>query len=369
MRDPRRVAVIAGDGIGPEVVQAAIEVVDAAVAAAGEIGSIEWEHLPYGADHYLTTGETLPDELIEHLRSDVDATFLGALGDPRVPGNEHARDILLALRRSLDLYINFRPFVQLHADLSPLKRRSAREDRRIDFTIFRENTEGSYLGRGRSRHVGTPSEEQVVEEVHTAHGVSRLLTAAFEWARTTGKSRVTVADKSNAIEGHRLWRRLAEEIAPQFDVELEFFYVDALAMELIRDPYRFEVIATSNLFGDILSDLAAQLIGGLGVAPSANLHPGRAGLYEPVHGSAPALAGTGSANPIAAILTTSLLLENIGFPDPARRIRSAVSASIAAGVATPDIGGTASTTEVTSWLRDHTTREVVTRGAQRRDRR
>lgn len=338
------VAVIGGDGIGPEVIEAALPAVSA--AAAHDDLHISWESLPYSADHFLTTGETLPDTAFRHLANEVDAILLGALGDPRVPGNEHARDILLGLRFRLDLYVNFRPCRLLHPDLCPLKPRP-HGARAIDFVIFRENTEGSYLGRGSSKHVGTPDEEQIAEEVHTARKVERLLRAAFDWAEQNGRRLVTVSDKSNAIPAHRIWRRIAERVAGDHsDISLEFRYVDALAMELVREPERFQVIAANNLFGDILSDLGAQLVGGLGVAASANLHPGRPGLFEPVHGSAPPLVGTGTANPFGAILTGALMLEQLGASRGAIALERAVRAAIERGTTTPDLGGHLTTTQV-----------------------
>ena len=335
-----RVAVIGGDGIGPEVVEAAIPAIEKAALASG--GRIAWEQLPYGADHYLATGETLPDEAFRHLRHDVDAVLVGAMGDPRVPGNEHARDILLGLRFRLDLYVNFRPCWLLHPDFCPLKGSPA-----IDFVIFRENTEGLYLARGSSSDVGTPREERIAEEVNTAPKVSRILRAAFDWAREHGRGRVTMADKSNAIPAHQLWQRLFREIGEEFsDIEQEHYYIDALAMQLIKRPEHFEVIVTTNMFGDILSDLGAELVGGLGVAPSANLHPGRVGLFEPVHGSAPKYAGKGVANPVATMLTGALMLEQLGLADAAARLERAVKDVVADGIRTPDLHGRATTTEM-----------------------
>jgi 3-isopropylmalate dehydrogenase len=332
MSAPHRVAVIAGDGIGPEVIDAAVPVIEKAAAAQGV--SIRWERLPYSADHYLKTGETLPDPAFNHLRDDVDAILLGAIGDPRVPGNEHARDILLGLRFRLDLYINFRPVQLLHPDLSPLRAAQG-----IDFVIFRENTEGVYLGRGR-----ISGDKYVAEEINTAKGVDRIIRAAFEWARAHGKTRLTMSDKSNAIPAHRIWQERFKAIAAEHSgITAEHRFVDALALEMVRDPGRFQVIVTNNLYGDILSDLGAGLVGGLGLAASANLHPGRAGLFEPVHGSAPPLAGKGVANPMAAILTGALMLEHLGHEDAARTIERAVRHALAAGVRTQDLGGTTST--------------------------
>ena len=338
MTKPHRVAVIPGDGIGPEVIEAAIPIIERAADAHGV--TFTWERLPYGADHYLKTGETLPDGAFRKLRDEADAVFLGAIGDPRVPGNEHARAILLGLRFRLDLYINFRPVRLLHPDLTPLK--AAVEDGAIDFVIFRENTEGVYLGRGRIE-----GETYVAEEINTAKGVERIIRAAFEWAKAHGKTRVTMSDKANAVPAHKVWQDRFKAVAAQYPgISAEHRYVDALAMELVREPQRFQVIVTNNLYGDILSDLGAGLVGGLGLAASANLHPGRLGLFEPVHGSAPPLAGKGVANPVAAVLTGALMLEQLGHPEPARDLERAVQETLAAGIRTPDVGGTAKTRDV-----------------------
>lgn len=335
------IAVIGGDGIGPEVIAAAIPVLE---ATAGRHGfALTWERLPYSADHYLKTKETLSDAAFAHLRDDVDAIFLGALGDPRVPGNEHARDILLGLRFRLDLYVNFRPVTLLHPDLTPL-----RAARAIDFVIFRENTEGQYLGRGR-----VAGDEHIAEEVNSGKGVERIIRAAFAWATAHGKRRVTMSDKSNAIPTHRIWRETFDRVAREHPkIEAEHRYVDVLAMELVRSPERFEVIVTNNLYGDILSDLGAGLVGGLGIAASANLHPGRrGGLFEPVHGSAPPLAGKGVANPMAAVLTGALMFEHLGHPGAARDLQRAVRQVLAAGVRTADVGGHDMTATVAEALR------------------
>jgi len=336
-----KVAVIAGDGIGPEVIEAAIPVLDRAAAKHGF--ALQWERLPYSAEHYLKTKETLPDNALQHLRNDVGAILLGALGDPRVPGNEHARDILLGLRFKLDLYVNFRPVELLHPDLTPLRNPGS-----IDLVIFRENTEGQYLGRGRSA-----GDEHVSEEVNTGKGVERIIRAAFEWAKSHGKKRVTMSDKSNAIPTHRIWQDRFKAISREYpQIAAEHRYVDALALELVREPQRFEVIVTNNLYGDILSDLGAGLVGGLGLAASANLHPGsRQALFEPVHGSAPPLAGKGIANPMAAMLTGGLMFEHFGHSAAAADLKRAVRAALAAGVRSPDLGGSAGTRAVADAVR------------------
>src|SRR5882762_7107983 len=241
-----RIVVIAGDGIGPEVIDAAIPLIDH--AASRHAIALEFERLPYGADHYLKTRETLPEQTFVHLRDDADAILLGAIGDPRVPGNEHARDILLGLRFRLDLYVNFRPVILLHPDLTPLK-----TTKPINFVIFRENTEGVYVGRGRDS-----GDEHIAEEVHTGKGVERIIRAAFEWAKANGRTRVTMSDKSNAVPAHKIWQEKFKAVAAEYPaISAEHRYVDALAMELVREPERFQVIVTNNLYGDILSDLGA----------------------------------------------------------------------------------------------------------------
>jgi 3-isopropylmalate dehydrogenase len=354
--DTLSIATIAGDGIGPEVIGAAVPVIQAAAAKSGV--KLKWDHMPYGADHYLSTGETLPEAAYRRLSSDVDAILLGALGDPRLPDDDHARDILFGLRLRLDLFVNFRPCTLLHPDLYRLRPPSWEEDsgngRAIDFVIFRENTEGIYLGRGSSRNEGTPDEEQVAEEVHTAPKVRRILEAAFMWAEEHGKTLVTMSDKSNAIPAHHLWRRLFDEVGEQFTgIQREHRYIDALAMEFLREPERFQVIVTNNLYGDILSDLGAQLVGGLGLAPSANLHPGRPGLFEPVHGSAPTLAGHGVANPMATILSGALMLADLGLEAAGDLLQEGVRAALGAHIVTPDLGGVGSTNEVADWIHRH----------------
>lgn len=337
-----RIATIPGDGIGPEVIDAATAVLEVAARKFGF--ALDFERLPYGADHYLATGETLPDDAFEHLQTDVDAILLGAVGDPRVPGNEHARDILLGLRFRLDLYINLRPVQLLHPDLTPL-----RTDKPIDFVIFRENTEGVYLARGR-----VDDEEHIAEEVNTEKGIERIIRAAFAHAAAHGRKRVTMSDKSNAVPAHRLWQETFKAVAADYPgIGAEHRYVDALAMQLVLEPWRFEVIVTNNLYGDILSDLGAGLVGGLGLAASANLHPGRAGLFEPVHGSAPPLAGKNVANPFAAILSSAMMLRELDQVDAADALERAVRAALAAGVRTPDIGGTTGTLEAAGWVAQH----------------
>ena len=341
-----RIAVIGGDGIGPEVTEQACQVLSA-VQAKG-LADLKMVDFPHGADHYLASGETLSDATFATLRDDFDAILFGAVGDPRIPGGEHARDLLLGLRLRLDLFVNRRPLKLRAPDLSPLKLAGTVP---IDFVIYRENTEGMYVETGRIDNEGTDAEVAITEGIASRRGVDRIVREAFECAADTGV-RVTLADKANAMPHmFGLWRRVFTEIAAEYpSIESEMTYVDALAMDLIRAPERFGVIVTSNLLGDILSDLAAELVGGPGLAPSANVNPGIHGLYEPVHGSAPDIVGTGRANPMAAILSAALLLRDQGAVDAAVAVEGAVTAALTEGIRTPDIGGNATTAEVGGWL-------------------
>ncbi|MFV1985635.1 MAG: isocitrate/isopropylmalate dehydrogenase family protein [Gemmatimonadota bacterium] len=337
-----RVAVIGGDGIGPEVTEQARRVLDA--TASRGLATLEFTEFPHGADHYLETGETLSDESFSRLRDDFDAILFGAVGDSRVPDGRHARDLLLGLRFRLDLFLNRRPAKLRVPALSPL--RSA-DHVPIDFAIYRENTESLYGGIGHYENEGTPAEVAVSEGIASRPAVERIVRLSFEDARASGV-RLTLSDKANAVPHmYGLWRRVFAEIAAEYpDVESEMRYVDALAMEMVRSPERFGIIVTDNLLGDILSDLAAELIGGPGLAPSANVNPGRHGLYEPVHGSAPDLVGTGKANPMAAVLSGAMLLADHGAVEAAVIVEAAVDAVLAEGITTPDLGGSARTTEV-----------------------
>lgn len=341
-----KLAVIAGDGIGPEVVREALKVLDA-VEAVHHPG-ITVETLPYGADHYLSTGITIPPAEMQRLSRDVDAILVGAIGDPRVPGNEHARDILLGMRFQLDLYVNERPARLFDDRLTPLKGKTVRD---LDLVVFRENTEGLYVSMGGAFKVGTPDEITIAEELNTRKGVERIIRHAFSWARAHGRTRVTMADKANAIPAHALWRRVFDEVGAEYiDVTRDTRYIDAMAMDLVRTPESFQVIVTGNLFGDIISDLASILVGGLGMAPSANRHPGRVAMYEPVHGSAPPLAGKDVANPMAAILSLGMMLDGIGEEAAALAVERAVRAAITAKVGTADVGGTLGTRAVGDWI-------------------
>ncbi|MFN2431733.1 MAG: isocitrate/isopropylmalate dehydrogenase family protein [Gemmatimonadota bacterium] len=342
----RRIAVLPGDGIGKEVVPAALK----ALAALEESSGIRYqtELFDYGADRYLASGVTLPEGQLEAFGA-YDAILLGALGDPRVPDNAHARDILFGIRFGLDLYVNHRPIRLLHERLCPLKGKTPED---VDFVVLRENTEGAYVDVGGVFKRGTPDEVAVNEDVNTRKGVERILRHAFELARSSGRGKVAMADKSNALRhAHGLWLRAFEEVGAEYpDVERRHYYVDAIAMQMVRSPEEFEVIVTSNLFGDILTDLGAALQGGLGMAASANVHPGGAAMFEPVHGSAPPLAGRDVANPMGAILTCALMVEHLGDAAGGRLLEEAVRAALVEGVCTPDVGGTRGTSDVAEWI-------------------
>ena len=343
-----QIAAIPGDGIGPEVTAAAVSVLTAAGERFGH--RFDVETLPWGADHYLKTGVTIPPNGYDLLRG-FDAILVGALGDPRVPDNRHARDILLGTRFQLDLYVNYRPVRLLDERLCPLKNRSTKD---VNFVVFRENTEGLYVGVGGRFKAGTDDEIAIQEEVNTYKGVARIVRHAFESARSHGKRRVCMADKSNAMaEGHALWQRVFRETALQYpEIEARHLYIDALALLMVQDPSQFDVIVTNNLFGDIITDLGAALQGGLGVAASGNLHPGRTSMFEPVHGSAPALAGKNIANPVGAILSAALMLDDLDLQDAAAAIETAVEQAVGERRGTPDIGGSLGTRETAEYISD-----------------
>lgn len=342
-----RVAVIPGDGIGKEVTAEAVKVLKAVADLSGR--PIVTTELPWSADHYLATGVTIPPNGYAMLRDDFEAVLLGALGDPRVPDNRHARDILLGTRFELDLYVNYRPVRLLDDRLCPLKDRGRAD---VNFVVFRENTEGVYVGIGGRFKAGTEDEIAIQEEINTFKGVNRIIRHAFEFAKARGLTRVCMSDKSNAMaHGHALWQRVFREVAGEYPgIRASHLYIDALALLMVKDPGQFEVIVTNNLFGDIVTDLGGALQGGLGLAASGNIHPGRTSMFEPVHGSAPPLAGKNVANPIGAVLSAALMLEVAGRTDESAAIERAVEASVRAGQTTSDIGGTLATTAVGDWI-------------------
>jgi tartrate dehydrogenase/decarboxylase / D-malate dehydrogenase len=332
-----RIAVIAGDGAGPEVVAEARKVVD---ALGLEIG---WADLPWGTDHFHAHGTMMPADALETARSH-DAILLGAVGHPSVPDHVTLWGLLLALRQGLDLWANIRPARLLDGVPSALAGRPA-----VDMLFVRENTEGEYSGVGGRAHRGLELEVGIETSVFTRGGVRRVIEYAFELAE--GRRRVvTSATKSNASRyGYVLWDEVADEVASAHpDVRYERVLVDAHAARMVSAPESLDVVVASNLFGDILTDLAAVLQGGMGMAASASVAPGSSGpgIFEPVHGSAPDIAGQGIANPIGAIWSAALMLEHLGEGAPAKQVLEAIEAVCRDGILTRDLGGTASTTEV-----------------------
>ena len=338
----KRIAVIAGDGIGKDVTIEAVKVVKAVADVFGR--RFDLEDLPYGADYFIETGISMPPGGYAMLRDQFDAVYVGALGDPRVPDMRHARDILLGTRFELDLYVNHRPVRLLDARLCPLKDRGPDD---VNFVVFRENTEGLYVNIGGRFKAGTPDEIAVQEEINTYKGVHRIVRHAFEHAKSHGLTKVCMADKSNALTlGHALWQRVFAEVSAEYPgIEPIHLYIDALAMQMVKNPGQFQVIFTNNMFGDIVTDLGAQLQGGLGMAASGNLHPGRTSMFEPVHGSAPKYAGRNVANPIGAILSAALMLEYLGCETEAAAVESAVRDAVRAGEGPAEIGGSLGTRE------------------------
>jgi 3-isopropylmalate dehydrogenase len=359
MADQKLIAVIPGDGIGPEVIAQATRVLDFYRTQRGL--PLDLWHLDLGADRYLRDRTTYPPEVRERITREASAVLLGALGDPRVPGLEHARDILFGLRFGLDLYANVRPVRALGDALVPLRDRGAKD---VDMVIFRENTEGIYVGMGGQFKRGTRDEVAINEDVNTRKGVERLIRAGFEHARTHRRTRVHMADKSNAMKyAHELWYRVFFEVAKDYPgIEAKHVYVDAMCLYMVQDPSQFQVVVTCNLFGDIVTDLGAALQGGLGMAASANVHPrvarcceevhgdARVAMFEPVHGSAPPLAGKDVANPLASVLTVGMMLAHLGWPEEERRLESIVARAIAEKKCTPDVGGTLGTRAVGDWV-------------------
>lgn len=342
-----RIAVISGDGIGREVTPEAVKVLKAVAASADR--PVEFVEFDWGAEKYLREGVSLPGGAVEMLRDEFDAILFGALGDPRVPSNQHAADILLGLRFKLDLYVNARPVELLQDRLTPLRDRTEKD---IRIMVFRENTEGLYVGVGGVFKEGTPDEVAVQEDINSRKGVERIIRYAFEYARQNSLKRLCMSDKSNAMPfAHGLWQRVFKEVRQEYaDIDSRHLFIDTLAMEIVRDPSQFDVIVTCNLFGDIISDLGAQLAGGLGLAPSGNIHPRRTSLFEPVHGSAPNIAGKGIANPLGSVLASAMMLDFLGWKAEASAIHGGVRAALRENYVTPDLGGEKRTVEIGDWL-------------------
>ncbi len=338
-----RLGVIAGDGIGPEVTAAALRVLDAAERAY-EFRTERTEY-PWSGAHYLATGALMTERDLDELRP-LDAVLLGAIGHPDAPRGLLERNVILGLRFGLDLYVNLRP-IRLYAErLCPLKGKGPTD---VDFVVVRENTEDVYATGGSSVHRDSALEVAVAEMVFTRPGVERVIRYAFELARKRG-GRLTLVDKANAITAQEIWRRVFDAVARDYpEVERDAMYVDAACMWLVTRPEQFDVVVTTNLFGDILTDLGAAIAGGLGVGASGNIHPGRVSMFEPIHGSAPKYAGKGVASPVGAIGAVGLLLEHVGEGEAAAAIDETLARLFAEGTirgVEAGAGGTMETAEL-----------------------
>jgi 3-isopropylmalate dehydrogenase len=345
----KRIAVIPGDGIGKEVIPQAVKVIEASGA------NVVMTEFDWGADRFLRDRVTVPPDGFAMLAHDFDAILVGAFGDPRVATNIHAKEILLGMRFKMDLYANVRPVRLLDAALCPLK---GIEPDDVDFVVIRENTEGVYTDAGGVFKQGTPDEIATQEDINTRKGVERIIRYAFEYCERHTKldgskrSRVLMCDKSNAMtHAGGLWQRVFKEVSAKYpQITPQHMYVDALCMQMVRDPRQFDVIVTNNMFGDIITDLAAGLQGGLGMAASGNIHPGKTSMFEPVHGSAPPIAGRNMANPFGAILTTAMMLAHLGMATEAEKIEAAVLEAVLQKKITQDIRGTLGTREAGEWV-------------------
>jgi tartrate dehydrogenase/decarboxylase/D-malate dehydrogenase len=341
-----RVAVIGGDGIGPEVIDQAVRVASAAVARCEEV-PLAWNRLPWSSAYYKKTGRMMPEDGWALLQQH-DAILLGAIGSPEVPDHITLHGLLLPLRRQFDLYVNLRPAYLFEGVESPLRDKVPGS---IDMMVYRENTEGEYAPCGGRHYTGTANEIAIQSAIFTRRGCERIMRAAFEGARKR-RRKVTSITKSNAQQfGMVLWDEVFKCVSKDYPgVQANSLLIDAAAMDFVRKPETFDVVVASNLFGDILTDLSAIITGSMGLAASANINPERAypSMFEPVHGSAPDIAGKGIANPLAAILSTAMLLDHLGREKSATAVRRAVAAVLKAGKPrTPDLGGQATTAAVT----------------------
>jgi 3-isopropylmalate dehydrogenase len=320
-----QIAVIPGDGVGPEVTDEALKV----LAKAADLFGFTYrtKSYPFGADHYLATKEFMPAGQLDEFRT-MDAIYLGAIGDPRLPPGLVERGVIAATRFGLDLYINLRP-IKLYAEhLCPIKGKRPED---VDLVVVRENTEDLYTGIGGHFKKGTPDEVVIGNQIFTRKGIERAVRYAFALARARDKKKkLTLVDKANAIEIQQLWRRTAEEVGAEYpDIELEFAYIDAACMWMVKNPESFDVVVTTNLFGDIITDLGAMVQGGMGVAASGNIHPGKVSLFEPIHGSAPKYKGKNVVSPIAAIAAVGMMLDYVGQPHAAAAIEATIASLLA----------------------------------------
>ena len=343
----KKIAVLAGDGIGPEVVDQGLKVLEK--VSQNSSLDLELEEFPLGADYYLDTGELVTDELKSDL-SKFDAIYLGAVGDPRVEPGVLEHGILLNLRFSFDQYINLRPIKLFDKRFTPLKNKEAAD---IDMMIVRENTEGLYAGSGGFLRKDTPDEVATQEMINTYKGVERVISYAYQYAQKEERDQqLTLCDKSNVLTyAHDLWQRVFKEVGGQYPkIEQDHMLVDAITMKMVRNPEIFDVVFTCNMFGDIITDLGAEIQGGMGLAVSGNINPEGVSMFEPVHGSAPDIAGEGIANPLAAILAAAMMVKELGYPEQAKKIEKGVELSLKENQTTPDMGGELTTEQVGDYI-------------------
>jgi 3-isopropylmalate dehydrogenase len=339
-----RIAVLPGDGIGEEVVAQGLRVLDDVARRDGF--QVERKVYPHGADHYLKTGEAMPAEVLREM-GQTEAILLGAIGDPRIETGLLERAIIWGVRQTFDLYVNLRPIKLYSADLCPLKGKGPAD---VDMIVVRENTEDAYAGLGGIHRKGTPHEVAIAEMIYTRNGVERVVRYAFDLAKRRnkgGKPKVTLVDKANAIRAQDIWTRVFAEVAKEHPgVETDHAYIDAACMWMVKNPEWFDVVVTPNLFGDILTDLGAMVQGGMGIAASGNIHPGKVSMFEPIHGSAPKYRGQNSANPLATIEAVRMLLDHVGEPAAAQRLGAAVRHVLESGRIRSLSAGAHKTTEI-----------------------
>ncbi|MCK8816159.1 3-isopropylmalate dehydrogenase [Natroniella sulfidigena] len=343
----QKIAIIGGDGIGPEVTKQGVKVLEK-LAQISDL-EFEFEDFALGADHYLETGELVTDEVKADLE-EFDAIYLGAVGDPRVKPGVLEHGILLDLRFSFDQYINLRPIKLLDPKFTPLKDKGPED---IDLMIVRENTEGLYAGVGGFLKEGTKDEVATQQMINTYKGVERVTRYAYEYAQKRDQEKkLTLCDKSNVLTyAHDLWQRVFAEVGQDFaDVKQDHMLVDAITMKMVRNPEIFDVVVTCNMFGDIITDLGAEIQGGMGLAVSGNINPEGVSMFEPVHGSAPDIAGENKANPIAALLAAAMMVEVLGHPEEADKIEQAIKLSLAKNQTTLDMGGNLTTDQVGDYI-------------------
>jgi len=334
-----KIAIIPGDGIGKEVIAEGIKLLESL--------DIEYDIFNYDADYWIKYGKGIGDDEIENFRKNYSAIYFGALGDERLPKMEHGKAILLKLRFELELYANIRPIKMLKPELSPLKKAD-----KIDFVIIRENTEDLYRGIGGSFKTGHFDEVVIDQRIHTRKGVTRIIKYAFEYAIQNNRKSVMLVDKHNAIpNGGQLWLEIFETVSKKYpQIKTSYEHVDIAAAKMVMNPEKFDVVVTSNLFGDILSDLGAGIIGGVGLSASSNINVEGIGLFEPVHGSAPDITGMEKANPIAAFETLAMLFGHLNLYSHEKYLKQAIEQSIKDEITTPDLGGTYTTSQVGNYI-------------------